>query len=90
MLWNKIYLYWLYFLFCYKKNISFLYYNIWFDESNFFFLFLVVECMLKLKLNFLDGFEDERDKRLVYIVNNNVFFFGGVVKFFGKSCLCVF
>lgn len=46
--------------------------------------------MLKLKLNFLDGFEDERDKRLVYIVNNNVFFFGGVVKFFGKSCLCVF
>lgn len=90
MLWNKIYLYWLYFLFCYKKNISFLYYNKWFDESNFFFLFLVVECMLKLKLNFLDGFEDERDKRLVYIVNNNVFFFGGVVKFFGKSCLCVF
>lgn len=46
--------------------------------------------MLKLRLNFLDGFEDERDKRLVYIVNNNVFFFGGVVKFFGKSCLCVF
>lgn len=54
------------------------------------FFFLVVECILKLKLNFLDGFEDERDKRLVYIVNNNVFFFGGVVKFFGKSCLCVF
>ncbi|XP_052697335.1 protein PIF-like isoform X2 [Crassostrea angulata] len=47
------------------------------------------ECTSKLKLNFSDGFEDERDKRPVYIVNNNVSFSGGVAKFSGKSRLRV-
>ena len=42
-----------------------------------------------MKLNFSDGFEDERDKRPVYIVNNNVSFSGGVAKFSGSSRLRV-
>lgn len=47
------------------------------------------ECVSKVKLNFSDGFEDERDKRPVYIVNNNVSFSGGVAKFSGSSRLRV-
>ncbi|XP_061172939.1 protein PIF-like [Saccostrea echinata] len=47
------------------------------------------ECTSKVKLNFSDGFEDERDKRPVYIVNNNVSFSGGVAKFTGSSRLRV-
>ena len=48
-----------------------------------------VGCQAKVKLNFTEGFEEEKDKRPVYVTNNNVSFTGGVAKFTGESRLRV-
>ncbi|KAK3103893.1 hypothetical protein FSP39_022714 [Pinctada imbricata] len=58
------------------------------NEKTTKFLFSQV-AKQKVKLNFTEGFEDERDKRPVYVVNNNVTFGQGVAKFDGTSRLRV-